>query len=96
MPIAGTVPTHLDLPGMGRNVRLNNPAALRSHALPVVSTVASISGQTAATTETFTAGDPLIGLPVNFGPDTYMAGNYDDVSAGPGPFCARGVLAGRA
>lgn len=86
VPIAGTVPTHLDLPGMGRNVRLNSPVALRSRALPVVSKVVSISGQTAATTETFTAGDPLIGKPVNFGPDTYMAGNYDDVSAGPGSF----------
>ena len=78
MPITGTVPTNLDMTGMGRNVRLNNPVALRSHAAPVVSTVVSISGDTATTTgETFLAGDPLIGQPVNFGPDTYMASNND-------------------
>ena len=78
VPITGTVPTNLDMTGVGRNVRLNNPVALRSHAAPVVSTVVSISGDTATTTgETFLAGDPLIGQPVNFGPDTYLAGNND-------------------
>ena len=83
VPITGTVPTHLDLPGMGRNVRLNNPVALRSHAAPVVSTVVSISGDTATTIgETFTAGDPLITQPVNFGPDTYLAAN-DNGSGSP-------------
>jgi hypothetical protein len=76
VPITNTVPTNLDMTGVGRNVRLNNPVALRSHAAPVVSTVVSISGDTATTTgETFLAGDPLIGQLVNFGPDTYMAGN---------------------
>ena len=77
---APIVPTRLDLTGMGRNVRLNNPLALRSHAALVVSTVASISGQTTTGTETFLAGDPLIGQPVNFGPDTYMASNSNDSS----------------
>ena len=88
VPITGTVPTNLDMTGVGRNVRLNNPVALRSHAAPVVSTVVSISGDTATTTgETFLAGDPLIGLPVNFGPDTYLAGNDDgtDTPGSPAP-----------
>jgi hypothetical protein len=85
VPITGTVPTNLAMTGVGRNVRLNNPVALRSHAAPVVSTVVSISGDTATTTgETFLAGDPLIGQAVNFGPDTYLAGN-DDSSDTPGP-----------
>jgi len=75
VPITGTVPTNLDMTGVGRVVRLNNPVALRSHAAPVVSTVVSISGDTSTGTETFVAGDPLIGQPVNFGPDTYLAGN---------------------
>jgi hypothetical protein len=84
VPIAGTVPTNLDMPGMGRNVRLNNPVAPRSHAAAVTSKVISISGDTATTTgEKFVAGDPLIGQPVNFGPDTYLAGN-DDSSDTPG------------
>lgn len=87
VPIAGTVPTKLDMTGMGRNIRLNNPVALRSHAAPVVSTVTSISGQTSTGTETFLAGDPLIGQLVNFGPDTYMAGNNDgsDTAGSPAP-----------
>ena len=87
VPITGTVPTNLDMTGVGRLVRLNNPVALRSQAAPVVSTVVSISGQTAATTETFTTGDPLIGQPVNFGPDTYLAENNDasDTPGTPAP-----------
>jgi hypothetical protein len=77
------VPTNIEMPGMGRNVRLNNPVALRSHALPVVSTVASISGNiSGGGTETFQVGDPLIGQPVNFGPDTYLAGNAGTDSFG--------------
>jgi hypothetical protein len=84
VPVTGTVPTKLDMTGVGRVVRLNNPVALRSHAAPVVSKVASISGETSGGTETFPAGDPLIGQLVNFGPDTYMAGNTDDVSPTPG------------
>lgn len=87
VPITGTVPTKLDMTGMGRNIRLNNPVALRSHAAPVVSTVTSISGQTGTGTETFLAGDPLIGQLVNFGPDTYLAGNNDgsDTAGSPAP-----------
>jgi hypothetical protein len=87
VPITGTVPTNLDMTGVGRVVRLNNPVALRSHAAPVVSTVVSISGDTSTGTETFLAGDPLIGQPVNFGPDTYLAGNNDstDTPGSPAP-----------
>jgi hypothetical protein len=86
VPITGTVPTNLDMTGVGRNVRLNSPVALRSHAAAVVSKVVSISGQTAATTETFTTGDSLIGQLVNFGPDTYLAGNNDSSNTtGPAP-----------
>lgn len=69
------VPTRIDLP-VGRQIRFNDPVALRSHAEPVVTTVDGISGRTAGgTEETFTTGDPLIGEPVNLGPDTYFAGN---------------------
>lgn len=74
VPPMNNVPENLVMP-VGRVVRLNNPAALRSHAAPVVSTVASISGATSAGTETFLTGDPIIGQPFDFGPDTYLAGN---------------------
>lgn len=74
VPAVGNVPENLETP-VGRAIRLNNPVSLRSQAAAVVSTVTSISGQTTSGTETFTTGDPLIGQPVNFGPNTYYAGN---------------------
>jgi hypothetical protein len=87
VPITGTVPTNLGMTGVGRVVRLNNPVALRSQAAPVVSTVVSISGDTTTGTETFQAGDPLIGQAVNFGPDTYLAENNNgsDTPGTPAP-----------
>lgn len=74
VPAIGNIPENLETP-VGRVVRLNNPVALRAHAAPVVSTVDAISGQTGTGTERFTVGDPLIGQPVNFGPNSYLAGN---------------------
>lgn len=84
VPAVGNVPENLETP-VGRVVRLNNPVALRSHAAPVVSTVDSITGETTSGPETFTAGDPLIGQPVNFGPNTYLAGNDPRNFADPTP-----------
>jgi hypothetical protein len=74
VPAMGNIPENLETP-VGRVVRLNNPVVLRSPAAPVVSTVDAISGQTGTGTERFTAGDPLIGQEVNFGPNSYLAGN---------------------
>jgi hypothetical protein len=82
VPAINNVPENLETTGLGRVIRLNNPVSLRSHAAPVVSTVVSITGETTAGTETFTAGDPLIGQPVDFGPDTYFAGNFNSSSPG--------------
>ena len=78
VPSVGNVPTNLEITGLGRAIRLNNPVAVRSHAAPVTSTVVSITGETTSGNETFFAGDPLIGQPVNFGPDTYFAGNNNN------------------
>ena len=84
VPAVGSVPEHLDWTDMGRVIRLNNPIALRSHAAPVVSVVDSITGKlSSGPDQTFTTGDPLIGLPVNFGPDTYFAGNQPKGTAQP-------------
>jgi hypothetical protein len=85
VPAVGSVPQNLETTGVGRVVRLNNPVALRSHADPVVSAVDSITGETASGFETFLAGDPLIGQPVNLGPDTYLAGNNPQNPADPMP-----------
>jgi hypothetical protein len=71
--------------GVGRVIRLNNPVALRSRAAAVVSVVDSISGATTTGIETFVAGDPLIGQPVNFGPNTYFAGNRNINPTDPPP-----------
>lgn len=83
VPAVGNVPTNLEMTGVGRVVRLNNPVALRTlgaGTVPaVVSTVVSITGKLSGGADvTFTTGDPLIGQPVNFGPDTYIAGNNDN------------------
>jgi hypothetical protein len=86
------VPQNLEQTGVGRTIRLNNPVALRApvgtgagQVRPVVSTVDSITGETATNpAEKFTLGDPIIGLPVNFGPGTYLAGNNNG-SGAPGP-----------
>ena len=80
----GAVPENLET-SVGRVVRLNDPAALRSHAAPVVSTVVSITGKTTTGDETFTTGDPIFGEPVNFGPNTYLAGNNPRASGDPAP-----------
>jgi hypothetical protein len=77
VPGSGNVPENLEMTGMGRVIRLNNPVSLRSHVPSVTSTVYSISGETGSGTETFLTGDALIGLPVNFGAHTYFAGNRE-------------------
>jgi hypothetical protein len=89
VPAVGNVPTSITTTGVGRVIRLNNPVALRplgGGTVPaVISTVVSITGKTSSGTVTFTTGDPLIGQPVNFGPDTYFAGNAGVNNSGPAP-----------
>jgi hypothetical protein len=72
-----SVPTSTDKP-VGRVIRFNNPVAPRSHAGPVVTTVDGIRGALSnGTLVYFTAGDPVIGAPVNLGPNTYLAQNWE-------------------
>jgi hypothetical protein len=85
VPTVGNVPENLETADVGRVIRLNNPVALRSQVAAVVSTVDSITGETASGTETFFTGDPLIGQPVDFGSDTYFAGNRNINTADPRP-----------
>ena len=97
------VPVFLTDTGMGRNVRLNNPDAVRGpigtnpgQVGPVVSTVHAITGVTDTNlAELFTTGDPVIGQLVNFGPDTYLAGNNDSSNL-PGVPAPEEVLQRRA
>jgi hypothetical protein len=65
-----------DTKPVGRVVRFNNPVSLRQFAAPVVTTVNEIHGQLSnSNTVVFTAGDPILGAPVNLGPNTYLAAN---------------------
>ncbi len=81
---ADSVPTTLDKP-VGRVVRLNNPVALRPFVAPVSTTVIEIHGATTTGTEIFTSGDPMIGAPVNLGPNTYFASNQPQNPNDPPP-----------
>jgi hypothetical protein len=76
--VPDSVPTTPDKTGVGRVVRFNNPVAPRSHADPVVTSVNGVRGQlSSAATVYFTSGDPVIGSPVNLGPNTYLAQNWE-------------------
>jgi hypothetical protein len=65
----------VDKAGVGRVVRFHNPVALRSHVAPIGVSVVAIRATVGGNVEEWTVGDPVIGLPVNLGPDTYFAGN---------------------
>jgi hypothetical protein len=76
--VPDSVPTTIDKTGVGRVVRFNNPVALRSHVAPVVTTVQGIRGQLSSSASVyFTNGDPVIGAPVDVGPSTYLAQNWE-------------------
>jgi len=84
VPAAGSVPERIETP-VGREIRLNDPVALRSHAAPVVTVVDRISGHTRTGNEDFVSGDPVIGQRVDLGPHTYFAGNREMNPAEPSP-----------
>jgi len=76
VPATGNVPERIETP-VGREIRFNDPVALRSSAAPVVTVVDRVSGQTRTGIEAFTIGDPVIGQRVDLGPHTYFAGNRE-------------------
>ena len=84
VPPVGNVPERVETP-VGRQIRFNDPVALRTHAAPVVTVVDQVSGQTSTGPQAFTSGDPVIGERVDLGPDTYFAGNRDINPADPTP-----------
>jgi hypothetical protein len=84
IPPTNNIPVRIETP-VGRQIRFNDPIALRSHANPVVTTVDRITGQTMTGTETFTSGDAVIGERVNLGPNTYFGGNRDSRDGEPLP-----------
>ncbi|HYK05878.1 MAG TPA: vWA domain-containing protein [Thermoanaerobaculia bacterium] len=78
---------------VGRVIRFNNPVFLRSQCPPVTTAVTAIRAQVGAATEDFTAGDSILGLPVNLGPNTYFAGNQPVTAGDPAPFEQNGDAA---
>jgi hypothetical protein len=79
-----SVATDINKP-VGREVRFNNPVALRTHVPSIGVRVSSIKGKVGATTEEFYAGDPIIGQQVDLGPHTYLASNDPQNPADPPP-----------
>ena len=61
---------------VGRQIRFQNPVDLRPKVPAIGVIVTSITGELAGgKDEEFTAGDPLLGQPVDLGPNSYFAGN---------------------
>lgn len=78
------MPTDINKP-VGREVRFNNPVALRTHVPPIGVHVISIKGKVGTITEEFFAGDPIIAQQVDLGPHTYLASNMNANPADPSP-----------
>ncbi len=81
---ADSVPNPIDKP-VGRVVRFNNPVPLRSHVDPIGVNVIAVRATVAGAPHDFTAGDSIIGMPVNLGPNTYLASNNPRNPADPAP-----------
>jgi len=72
---ADSLADRIDKP-VGREIRFHNPVDPRPEVPSIGVTVTSITGKLAnGKDEEFTAGDPLLGQPVNLGPSSYFAGN---------------------
>jgi len=80
---ADSVATAIDKP-VGRVDNFNNPVVpVRPHVAPIGVKVTAIKGTAGAASMEFTKGDPIIGLPVNLGPHTYLAPNVSQKFAPP-------------
>ena len=71
---ADSVPDRLDK-AVGRALHFHNPAVNRSHVPPIGVFVRAIEGTVGGATERFASGDPIIGQPVNLGPNSFFASN---------------------
>jgi len=71
---ADNVPDRIEKP-VGRVIRFQDPVLTRSHVPPIGVFVRAIEGTVGTLTERFTSGDPIIGKPVNLGPNSYFASN---------------------
>ena len=70
-----SVADRIDKP-VGRQIRFHDPVDLRPEVPPIGVAVTAVSGKlTGGQDERFTAGDPVLGLPVDLGPNSYFAGN---------------------
>lgn len=94
-PKPASIVNVVDKAGVGRVIRFHNPVALRSHVesplepggdpRPIEVSVVAIAAVVGGSQQDWTVGDPLIGEPVNLGPDTYFAGNLPRDPADPVP-----------
>ncbi|ETW94719.1 MAG: hypothetical protein ETSY2_49325 [Candidatus Entotheonella gemina] len=86
VPAGDVVPDRIDKKPVGRQVRFHNAAIDRPHVSPIGVTVQSVIATVNGVSEPFTEGDPVIGMSVQLGADTYFASNQpidpDDRAAG--------------
>ena len=69
-----SVPDRIENP-VGRVIRFHAPAVDRPFVPPIGVTVKAVIGLVGETEETFTLGDPIIGMPIALGPHSYFASN---------------------
>lgn len=73
-PLPDSIADSIDKP-VGRVVRFNDAPVAREFVPPIGVTVSNVEGQVGGQAVQFTAGDPVIGRPVNLGPHSYLASN---------------------
>lgn len=71
---------------VGRVIRFSNPEVMRSHVAAIGVSVNAIIATVGGTEEVFTVGDPIIGMPVDLGPNCYFSGNRPRNPADPAPY----------
>lgn len=71
---ADSIPTTITKP-VGRVIRFHNSPVNRSHVEDIGVSVIAVKGGAGGPLEEFSVGDPIIGLPVDLGPNSYFGEN---------------------
>ena len=72
---ADSVPDRVEK-AVGRVIRFQGPGVDRSHVPPIGVFVRKVIGKVGGNEVSFSKGDPVIGMPVSLGPNSYFASNF--------------------
>lgn len=72
---ADSVPGRVEK-AVGRVIRFQGPGVDRSHVPPIGVFVRKVIGKAGGNEVSFSKGDPVIGMPVSLGPNSYFASNF--------------------